>query len=414
MKQSNITLKRIAIPTTDKYIYCETLTRSIRPYLPNDFHRPAFNAVHNISHPGIRATRKLMQTRYFWPSMNADIGLWAKSCTECQQSKIQRHTHSDIAHFPPSDRFQHLHIDIVGPLPTSVQRHRYLLTMIDRATRWPEAIPIEEITSEAVAKIVYDAWITRFGAPTTITTDQGRQFESQLFLELTRLVGAEKTRTTAYHPQSNGIIERWHRSLKAALMSRLSTSNKWTAELPTVLMGLRAATRTDTNTSAAQLTYGQALRLPGDFIAPSPKPTNMDYNYVEQLHCLITQLTPTYVTHANKKNVFVHKDLNTCEAVFLRVDSVRKPLQRPYEGPYPVLEKSEKIFKIQLPTRTINVSIDRLKPAYTLNLEEQCTSQVNNQAPAAKHALSQTVTPSDKILRKTRSGRMVRTPVRFA
>lgn len=414
MEQSNIALKKIALPTTGNYIYCETSTRNIRPYLPIDFRRIAFNTVHNISHPGIRTTRKLMQGRYFWPSMNADIGVWAKTCTECQQSKIQRHTHSKITLFPPSDRFQHLHIDIVGPLPASAHGHRYLLTMIDRATRWPEAIPIQDITSEAVANTVYDTWITRFGTPITITTDQGRQFESQLFLELTRLIGAEKTRTTAYHPQSNGIIERWHRSLKAALMSRLATSNKWTAELPTVLMGLRAATRTDTNTSAAQLTYGQALRLPGDFVAPSPKPTKMDSNYVDQLHHLITRLTPTYLPHGNKNNIFVHQDLSTCKAVFLRVDSVRKPLQRPYQGPYPVLAKNDKYFTLKLPSRTVNVSIDRLKPAYTLNTEEQCISQGIDPVPVAKLVQKQVVTTCDKRTHITRSGRAVKEPVRFA
>lgn len=168
------------IPGTIEPIYCETSTASFRRYLPNDYRHIAFKAVHNISHPGIRTTRKIIQDRYFWPSMNIDIGNWAKQCIACQQSKVQRHTRSNMETFSDCDRFQHIHLDIVGQLPTTVHGHRYLLTVIDRTTCWPEAVPMKEMKSEAVAKHFYESWICRFGCPTTITTDQGRPFESQL------------------------------------------------------------------------------------------------------------------------------------------------------------------------------------------------------------------------------------------
>lgn len=406
-KQTNIQLKKIAIPTSNKLIYCEVSTPHIRPYLPVDFRRIAFNAVHNTSHPGIRTTRKLMQQRYFWPSMNIDIGEWAKSCVDCQQSKIHRHTHSDVTPFPPSERFEHVHIDIVGPLPTSSSGHRYLLTMIDRCTRWAEAVPLREISAEVVARKLYETWIVRFGCPIKVTTDQGRQFESGLFKSLAQLLGVERTRTTAYHPQSNGIVERWHRTLKAALMTRLADNNKWLVELPTVLLGLRAATRTDTNTSAAQLTYGQALRLPGDFISPSPN-TKMDNDYVTDLHRVITSLTPTYQSHANRQNIFVHQDLQTCSHVFVREDAVRKPLQRPYKGPYLVTRRTEKYFTLSTPKGTTNVSIERLKPAYITNYDhsDHCATP-----PVATQ--DQPCLPTSDV-RRTRTGRVVKTPVRFA
>lgn len=408
LQQTNLQLKKVNIPNTHSEVYCETSTSNIRPYLPADFRRTAFNAVHNVSHPGARTTRKLIQQRYFWPSMNTDAATWAKTCVACQRAKIHRHTHSNMTSFPACDRFHHLHIDIVGPLATSESGHRYLLTMIDRTTRWPEAVPIKEITSEVVARKVYESWITRFGCPKTITTDQGRQFESQLFRALTHLLGAEKTRTTAYHPQSNGIVERWHRSLKAALMSRLEQNTKWKDELPTVLMGLRAAIRTDTNTSAAQLAYGQAIRLPGDFISPDASPISMDQDFIQRLHTSITALTPTYAPHSNKRVMFVHTDLSTCDSVFLRIDAVRKPLQPPYEGPYPVLKRNEKFFEIQLPGRTATVSIDRLKPAYTTNtMPHSDTATAKATTPTAR-------TQAQDTERRSRSGRRVITPVRFA
>jgi len=110
--------------------------------------------------------------------------------------------------------------------------------MIDRVTGWPEAIPTHRITAEAVAKIVLTHWMSRFDVPPTITTDQGRQFESNLFTELSKLLGVKRIRTTRYHPQANGKVERWHRVLKAAI--RAYATRRWIEILPWILLGLRS------------------------------------------------------------------------------------------------------------------------------------------------------------------------------
>ena len=113
-------------------------------------------------------------------------------------------------------RFDHIHLDIVGPLPPS-QGYRYLLTCVDRYTRWPDAIPIPDITAETVARTFVTHWISTFGVPSTVTTDRGTQFESSLFTALTNLLGTKRIRTTPYHPCANGMVERFHRQLKACL-----------------------------------------------------------------------------------------------------------------------------------------------------------------------------------------------------
>ncbi|KAI8420298.1 hypothetical protein MSG28_008827 [Choristoneura fumiferana] len=229
------------------------------------------------------------------------------------------------------------------------------------------SIPTVRNLAEDVAKAVYEGWISRFGCPATITTDQGRQFESRVFASLSRLFGIEKTRTTPYHAQCNGIIERWHRFLKAALKARLQTARSWIDELPTVLLGVRAAMRSDTGVSAAQLTYGCNVRLPGDFLSPNRDDVTLDSAYVDQLRDSIRNLRPMpKQPHSNTKPIFVHRDLQTCEYVYVRIDAVKKPLQAPYDGPYRVLKRDSKIFTLQLPNRQTNISIDRLKPAYTI------------------------------------------------
>jgi len=115
--------------------------------------------------------------------------------------------------------------------------------MIDRFSRWPEAIPLTEIFAETVATAFYSHWVARFGTPRFITTDQGSQFEAALFKALTNLIGCERIRTSTYHPASNGILERWHRTLKSAIMCHQDKS--WIEVLPTVLLGLRTCLKED-------------------------------------------------------------------------------------------------------------------------------------------------------------------------
>ena len=181
------------------------------------FRRAVFDALHSLSHPGIRATQRLLTSRYVWPGINADVRKWARSCLQCQRSKVHRHIITPLSTFSKPDvRFDQVHLDIVGPLPPS-KGYSYLLTCIDRFTRWPEATPMVDITAETVAQTFVNSWIARFGVPSTVTTNRGRRFESALWQKLMQLLGTKRLRTTSYHPISNGLIERFHRQLKASL-----------------------------------------------------------------------------------------------------------------------------------------------------------------------------------------------------
>ncbi|XP_033212394.1 uncharacterized protein LOC117169988 [Belonocnema kinseyi] len=142
--------------------------------------------------------------------VDEDCRIWAKTCIPCQRAKVTRHVTAPIGKFGETDgRFEHVHLDIVGPLP-SFLGFRYCVTAVDRFTRWPEAIPVTDIEAATIARVFISEWISRFGIPLKITTDQGRQFESKLFEELTQVIGTKHLRTTAYHPASNGMVERLH------------------------------------------------------------------------------------------------------------------------------------------------------------------------------------------------------------
>ena len=141
----------------------------------------------------------------------------------------------------PDNRFDHIHVDLIK-LP-SVRGFQYCLTVIDRTSRWSLAVPLHNMQAVTVAKALYSDWICGFGTPLTITSDQGMQFEAALFSSLAQLIDAKRISTTSYHPQPNGMVERLHRTLKAALMC--SPQTPWLDLLPTVLLVLRMTFKDD-------------------------------------------------------------------------------------------------------------------------------------------------------------------------
>ncbi|UYV77321.1 hypothetical protein LAZ67_15000497 [Cordylochernes scorpioides] len=406
----SLKFKRYPLPS-GKSLWCDTSTENIRPFVPKQFRMKIFQQIHGLSHPGIKTSVKDMTSRFIWPDIKRNIKEWAQTCIQCQRNKTSRHTKSEIKQFKePDERFSTAHIDLIGPFPPS-NEYVYCLTCIDRFTGWIEAIPIRSETAETVARAFYEGWITRFGVPYEVITDQGRQFTSELFKTLATLCGVKLKHTTAYHPQSNGKIERFHRTLKAAI--RAHNSNKWTESIPTVLLGLRAALRKDSDYSLTQMVYGKTIKLPGEFF-DAPKISTNPETFLHKLQKQMESLKPKLTRHNTSPKIFVFKDLETCSHVFLKTCRVRKSLEPAYEGPFKVTSRTDKYFSIEIKGKEINVSIDRLKPAYILKEEEDIATTPGVAGDPRLAPPGEDKEPSASAAPKmSRSGRTIRTPVRF-
>ncbi|XP_023816875.1 uncharacterized protein LOC105357974 [Oryzias latipes] len=333
-------------------LLCDVSTGRPRPVVPAGWRQRIFESVHSLSHPGVRASVKLVSSRFVWPGLRKDVKGWAAACVACQRAKVHRHTKAPLEPFPiPAKRFDHVHVDLVGPLPPS-KGFTHLLTMVDRTTRWPEVVPLSSTTSADVVGAFLSAWVARFGLPSDITSDRGPQFTSELWSGMARSLGVQVHRTAAYHPQANGLCERFHRSLKAALRAAL-TDDCWLDRLPWVLLGLRSAPKTDLDASSAELVFGQPLRIPGEFLlessAPGPRLPS----------------APGPVHHCVPRS-FMPSSLQSAQFVFVRHDGHRSPLHPPYDGPFRVLEKGDKCFVLDMGGRRDFVTVDRLKPAFVL------------------------------------------------
>ena len=139
--------------------------------------------------------------RFLWPGMNKDVGSRASSCPDCKITKVARHVCLSVQRIVmPSQHFSHVHIDLVGPLP-SVSGYTHMFTVVDRSTCWPVAYPVQDTSTTACINALVE-WISCFGVPATVTSDQGSQFTSSSWSAFCRSVGIQHVMTTAYHPQT--------------------------------------------------------------------------------------------------------------------------------------------------------------------------------------------------------------------
>lgn len=344
-----------------------------------DFHCLPF-----AGHQGQQKTMDLIKTRFFWLNMRRDIIKFCTECHSCCQRKTSPHMRSALLQrFPDvSEPFERTNMDIVGPLVTTRNNNKYILTFQDYFTKYVEAIPIPDQKAETIAKIFVTHIIVRHGTPKQLITDQGSNFLSILFREVCRLLQIEKLQTTPFNPSSNS-IERVHRVFKDILSHYIaSDQTDWDEWIPYILLAYRSSRHSSTGYSPFFLLHGRDPVLPyDDIIKPQVTKYDYDQNYASEMLARLNNVY-TQVKINLEKSAEVRRERfnkNAKERTFELGDLVymldmnakiglSRKLRKPWVGPFRIIEKKGPVtFKI----RRLNTRKDRVVHANKLKL---CTS----------------------------------------
>lgn len=367
-----------------KLIY-NTETGYDRLCIPATKRKEIFDRYHDMSHRGIKASKRYLSHRYYWPNMSSEIASWIKQCIPCGQAKSGPKVQAPLGKFEADlDRFHTIHIDIIT-MDKEINGCKNVLTMIDRATSWPDAVPLNCVDAKTVAWNIYNTWIKNLGVPKVIVTDQGKQFESELFKALCNLLGTKRCRTTPYHPQANAKIERFHRTFKEGLMA--TSPDDWYTALPLVILALRNSYKEDLNATPASLVYGKDLTLPNELIAKPIEAGKLPPDFAKRLGEVLNRVKskPTKPHGHEKPNV--PKELMEATHVFMAKGQFSKKGPR-NSGPHEVVKRSMNTFDIKRGNEVITVSIDHLKPASISSNESTMSKSVQIAKKAKQKSLA--------------------------
>lgn len=231
-----------------------------------------YHDIPSAGHLGAEKTLGRIKQGFYWPSMKETVSEYCHSCDNCAARKqSKKKNHAPLGSYHVGETMERVALDILGPLPLTKKGNKYILVMVDCFSKWTEAVALPDQEASTVAKAFVDTIICHFGAPLQIHTDQGRNFESNLFKEMCNLFQIDKTRTTSYHPQSNGNVERFNRTL-GDMLSTFCNKNQdqWDEFLPQVLMAYRASINSSTGQTPNAMMLGREVILPLRAIIKEP------------------------------------------------------------------------------------------------------------------------------------------------
>ena len=248
---------------------------SYQAIIPRGARRDVLKYSHDLKtagHLGGKKTLSRVRQMFYWPGLQSDVRSYVAGCETCTKRKEPNPTKRAPMQIVRSGYpMERLAIDILGELPMTPNGNKYILVISDYFTKWTEALPMPNMEACTVAKTLVENVLCRFGIPQKIHSDQGRQFESNLFQEMCKLLGIEKTRTTPYHPESDGMVERFNRTLATMLSAFVSSNNKdWDEQLPYVMMAYRSAEHETTGMSPNILMFGREVATPLDLMYEMP------------------------------------------------------------------------------------------------------------------------------------------------
>ena len=346
-------------------IYVDKDDESIEQLMvPTEFRWKIMHMAHEIplaGHMGAEKTSKKIKDFFYWPNMNKDILEFCRTCDECQKFEPKGKTKRvPLQEMPlmelPYDRIV---IDLIGPItPRSRQGKKYILTIMDCATRYPEAIPLREIDSESVADALMDTFC-RMGVPKEILSDNGTQFVSDVMKAVHRILSIKHLTSTLYHPATNGIVERYNGVLKQMLKKVCADNPQdWDKYLPSLLFAYREAPQSSLGFSPFELMFGRDVRGPLQILKELWTRSDLDidvrteYEYVINLANKMEKTLETarnelrnsctkYKQNYDEKSV--NRELNEGDLVLLMMPTSHNKLLCHWKGPFEVIKKCGRV-----------------------------------------------------------------------
>jgi len=351
--------------------------------VPQGLRAEIFRQIHCTrqgGHLGVKRTLGMVRARFFWPGAKSDLKRWCRECDQCAQIKGTPQNRAKLQQEPVGGRFDRVAIDIMGELPVTEAGNRYILVLSDYFTKWTQAFPLKDITAQTVADTLVNQCFSLFGMPRWLHSDQGSNFEAELFSQMCQLLDIRKTRTTPYHPQSDGMVERFNRTCQQMIKAFVNENrDDWDDHLPLLMMAYRSSPHESTGMSPNLMMFGEELPLPIDLMVGAP-PRHENYHrcrveYVEWLRQTISRAHEFARDHlgvaANRqKSYYDHRSRPAEYAVgsfvwYWYPPKANRKLGKGWTGPYRVMARPTEIHcLLQLvpgvdPKR---VHINQLKP----------------------------------------------------
>lgn len=359
------------------------------PVVPRTLRRPILEAYHDAAtagHLGFAKTYERIRSLYFWPGLSTCVAKYVRSCASCQHRKRSTTPPAGLLQpVPcPSAPFGTVGIDLFGPLPPTSSGYRWIVTAVDHLTRYAETAPIRSGTAAEVADFILHNIILRHGAPRVLLSDRGRAFLSSVVEELLLASNIVHKTTSSYHPQTNGLTERFHRTLADMLSMYISPDHRnWDTILPFVTFAYNTATQKTTGYSPFFLVFGRSPSITFEstfFYAPVPSEASSQEQYVSRLaHCRELARSRTQTQQQERKTRYDvgHRSVQfrPGDEVLLwtpvRVPGLCEKFLHRFLGPYQITEQTSPVNYRVTPVEqssdrrrrgTEIVHVSRLKP----------------------------------------------------
>ena len=272
-------------------------TQQYRAVIPKALRVELLHQLHDGvcgAHLGESKTYERIADQYYWPNMYADIKKYVQTCAKCgarKQPSLQ-HSQAPLHSIPrPSQPFETLGIDVLGPLPKTRLRHQFIVVITDYFTRWPIALAMKNQKAHTIATLLVEQVFCQHGFPATLLSDRGANFLSELMAAVLHVFHVKKLNTTSYHPQTNGLTERFNHTL-CAMLSHYTSQNQtdWDVYLPYVLLAYRTTPHHTLRETPFYMLYGRNLRYPFDTIATPLHDVELKDNAAEYVDSLVDKL----------------------------------------------------------------------------------------------------------------------------